>query len=692
MGNFGEVREAKSKDKLLESWQRLLISIRGGIKSDNTGQAVTVDNNTDFHRKTSNVNGKSMEIEYNESNVNFYGKAKRSSLNFSDFERNATTYSINTVHLQNPYKTLHRFEGFALPDNVRSNSKQISFNNRETNLRSRYNHNVASKPDHLVLKSDDSSDRKIARKKRSCLDNPNVKSLTKQYCMNSSLHGLRYVGDSSLTIGERFFWIISFTVAVLTASYYIWFLYQKWNDTPIIISLSPESVPLHEIPFPSVTICNMNNARKSEAHRILKGEDELEQFLLEDICNTDNITTDPLIGATNWTSMLRFMINVSQSCTDMIYYCEWHGNQTDCEKIFNPTMTDEGICCNFNSVHKKHLFFNPLDWADLNKTFPFPSIDWNPETGYDDSVSPDSVPWRPYGAGLFYGLTLVLDAEISEYYCSTTASVGFKVVLHNPVETPKIADFAFAISPGEETRIVVTPRISSASRSILSIPLNKRKCFFNSERSLRYYRTYTQRNCVLECEANFTQKICHCVQHYMPKSSNTPICEKKDDLCAKNARRAMETNLYDEEEISINHLNITKTPSCNCMPACFEINYNIEMSQSKLLSTFNIDDRYIKQNQKYFINNMAVVHLFFVDSQFTNYVKNELFGFTEFLSSTGGLLGLCMGFSFLSLVEIFYFGTLRLWCRLHKGSNQNTRNKLQVQSLGPHQHVYPFAQ
>lgn len=28
---------------------------------------------------------------------------------------------------------------------------------------------------------------------------------------------------------------------------------------------------------------------------------------------------------------------------------------------------------------------------------------------------------------------------------------------------------------------------------------------------------------------------------------------------------------------------------------------------------------------------MAVVHLFFVDSQFTIYVKNELFGFIEFL-------------------------------------------------------------
>lgn len=34
-----------------------------------------------------------------------------------------------------------------------------------------------------------------------------------------------------------------------------------------------------------------------------------------------------------------------------------------------------------------------------------------------------------------------------------------------------------------------------------------------------------------------------------------------------------------------------------------------------------------------------------------------------FAASTGGLLGLCLGFSGLSLMEVLYFLTLRLWCR-----------------------------
>lgn len=98
-----------------------------------------------------------------------------------------------------------------------------------------------------------------------------------------------------------------------------------------------------------------------------------------------------------------------------------------------------------------------------------------------------------------------------------------QMLLHNPVETPKIADFSFSITPGEETRIIIRPRISYANPSIISIAQKKRKCFFMSERKLRYYRTYTQRNCILECEANYTKKLCNCVQYYMPSNYHQQI-------------------------------------------------------------------------------------------------------------------------------------------------------------------------
>lgn len=61
---------------------------------------------------------------------------------------------------------------------------------------------------------------------------------------------------------------------------------------------------------------------------------------------------------------------------------------------------------------------------------------------------------------------------------------------------------------------------------------------------------------------------------------------------------------------------------------------------------------------------MARVTIFFKEMQFITSERNELYGSTDFLANCGGLLGLFMGFSFLSIVEIFYFLTVRVLCNL----------------------------
>ena len=39
---------------------------------------------------------------------------------------------------------------------------------------------------------------------------------------------------------------------------------QKWQSTPVIISMSSRSTAINEMPFPAVTFCNMNQARASK--------------------------------------------------------------------------------------------------------------------------------------------------------------------------------------------------------------------------------------------------------------------------------------------------------------------------------------------------------------------------------------------------------------------------------------------
>lgn len=39
----------------------------------------------------------------------------------------------------------------------------------------------------------------------------------------------------------------------------------------------------------------------------------------------------------------------------MIVFCEYGGLEYDCSLIFETILTDDGVCCIFNPVHKKYV-------------------------------------------------------------------------------------------------------------------------------------------------------------------------------------------------------------------------------------------------------------------------------------------------------------------------------------------------
>ncbi|KAJ1524950.1 hypothetical protein ONE63_009806 [Megalurothrips usitatus] len=512
-----------------------------------------------------------------------------------------------------------------------------------------------------------------------------------QYCQSSSLHGLRYVGDAHISPIERVFWVVSFALAVIVAAYFITNIYQRWEHSPVINSIAPAATPIFDIPFPALTICNMNRARRSIAEIIKLGSprnpyNALQRRLLSDICDDTDFssTTDANVDdvdktSGNWSVVMGFMINVTQPCHEMLLSCKWRNQPMDCDNLFNAALTDEGICCTFNRVRRDLQFRNPRELSDLNITFPYPSADWTPETGYpeQDKVSLLETPWRPLGIGTHLGLTIAVDSEIHDYYCSSTDSAGFKVLLHNPVETPKIAAFGMLIEPGTENRVAITPVISHTASSLRDVSVAKRQCLFQRERYLNFYRTYTQRNCILECEANFTNQHCKCVAHYMPKDKLTRICGKKDEQCANIAREAMELRLANGAA-NLTHLNITDVPDCQCLPGCSELSYTYSHSSSHFSPTFQPDfDLNLNRNTDYIVKNAAIIHFYFTETLFPSRYKGELFGFTEFLSNSGGILGLFLGFSFLSVVEIAYFLSLRIFCLWSRKQN-NVKSKVRA--------------
>ncbi|GLH08174.1 Pickpocket protein 28, partial [Gryllus bimaculatus] len=235
-----------------------------------------------------------------------------------------------------------------------------------------------------------------------------LSALGRDYCGRTTLHGLKYVGDQELHIVERVFWLIVFLIALVAAVYYILFLYDKWKENPMIVSLSPYATKITEIPFPAVTVCNMNRAKKSVVDEILLKGSELENNLLKDLCDI-NVTkgedkkSNDLNVTGHWDTVQNFLVKVGQPCHELLHVCRYGGSDLKCSDNFNPSLTDEGICCSFNK-----------------------QVDWTPETGFPPHTPSSASPMRPVGVGVHLGLSLVLDAQVDEYYCSTTASVGFK--------------------------------------------------------------------------------------------------------------------------------------------------------------------------------------------------------------------------------------------------------------------------
>lgn len=178
------------------------------------------------------------------------------------------------------------------------------------------------------------------------------------YLINTSMHGLKYIGDISLSHCERIFFSVAFFTVACLSAYFISNLWFKWRDSPIIIGLNSVPVPLNEIPFPAVTICNMNQARRGIAESI--PEDSMQTMLLESVCNLD----DNLVNSTRksafvgkWKEFRSFLINSSQPCKEMLKFCRFATQEERCMDIFLSMLTDEGLCCTFNILHPKFMFY-----------------------------------------------------------------------------------------------------------------------------------------------------------------------------------------------------------------------------------------------------------------------------------------------------------------------------------------------
>lgn len=267
-----------------------------------------------------------------------------------------------------------------------------------------------------------------------------------------------------------------------------------------------------------------------------------------------------------------------------------------------------------------------------------PSPFWTLQEGYSVSDS-ETYPRRVLGPGARAGLNIVLklsDPDL-DYICRGPVQ-GFKVILHTPSEVPRASKHFFRVPLRQEVVVSVKPNMITTSPGLANYEPNRRQCYFNDERDLRFFKVYTQSNCELECLANFTLQQCDCVKFSMPRDNDAKICgqsdvvcydKAEDDLLADDLKKSLKT--HSEE-------NKRGTTDCNCLPSCTSINYDAEISQAdyEFEKVFNA---YGADLGEFPNATMARLTIFFKEAQFITSRRSELYGLTDFMANCGGLLG-----------------------------------------------------
>lgn len=142
---------------------------------------------------------------------------------------------------------------------------------------------------------------------------------------------------------------------------------------------------------------------------------------------------------------------------------------------------------------------------------------WSLESGYNPKADHRKYPKNTLDSGQKNELDLILSAfEHDHEYKCFGSSYGFDIAIFSPSDDLGITSRYFLLELSKSYRLSLEPKYKDISEGLSKYKPNQRQCFFNAERKLHFYKTYTQSNCENECFVNFTLQRCGCVPPFMP--------------------------------------------------------------------------------------------------------------------------------------------------------------------------------
>ncbi|XP_018562616.1 pickpocket protein 28-like [Anoplophora glabripennis] len=299
------------------------------------------------------------------------------------------------------------------------------------------------------------------------------------------------------------------------------------------------TIPLQEVEHPGVAICNINKISKKRAYEFAKKLSPLIKennitAIMEDIKLIGNLYNfnnygeerfekvqemlDKYDGEINFYDPTGQIIELTTPCEEILQKCRWNSQNYPCEDIFLTRMTFDGVCCVFN-------YIRPSERASLYINQNRHAVPSEPEVSH--------------GSGMQYGLEVVLNNDVDDYFYPTLETTGFKVHFFHCKDFPDVLSGSlkeYLVDVGKRILFNIEVDVIRSTPQIKSIPIHSRKCMFDSEANTSF-GAYRQSDCFVECKMRSMQALCNCVPFVMPiepeSSKFCSVCTLTDIPCGK---------------------------------------------------------------------------------------------------------------------------------------------------------------
>ncbi|XP_048196435.1 acid-sensing ion channel 3 [Perognathus longimembris pacificus] len=438
------------------------------------------------------------------------------------------------------------------------------------------------------------------------------------FASRCTLHGLGRVFSPGGPRPRRALWAAALLLSLAAFLYQVAGRVRHYREFPHETAL--EQRESRRLTFPAVTLCNLNPLRRS---RLTPNDLHWAGAALLGLAPAEHAAFLRALGRppappgfmpSPTFDLAQLYARAGHALEDMLLDCRYRGRPCGPEN-FTVIFTRMGQCYTFNSG---------ADGAELLTT--------------------------PKG-GAGNGLEVMLDVQQDEYLPvwkdveETPFEAGIRVHIHSQDEPPAIDQLGFGAPPGHQTFVscqqqrlsFLPPPWGDCSSVFLDPDLDPEPADPPGSRAPGL--PYSLVGCRLACEARYVARKCGCRMVHMPGSA--PVCspqQYKD--CASPALDAM-----------------LRKDACACPNPCAATRYAKELSMVRVPS--RAAARYLarkyNRSETYIAENVLVLDIFFEALNYEMVEQTKAYEMSELLGDIGGQMGLFIGASLLTILEILDF-------------------------------------